>query len=218
MSQKLTIKNHPIRCKEVIELLDNKSSHNKPRHMYLFNPHDIVVVGSSNKKQKWICEYKSYVNNQLHFYKGTYDIYSNEKEYKGKVIYNSFYDVAPSDIIRAASPDEIALLKRMMEKNNTTNHMPNVLAELLDHIKNTSKEELENEFNELKEWSHVGPTVDEFMDFCNKVTKKPEYPTTYEKCCEVLDFCGDYFLTTYDAGCMDKGEVYGILQQVNSLT
>lgn len=115
------------------------------------------------------------------------------------------------------SPSEITQSERMIERNNTTNHMQNVLSELLDHIKNTSKEELEKEFNELEEWSNVGPTVEEFMDFCNKVNKKPKYPTTYEECCKVFDFCGDYFLTTYDAECMVKKEVYGILQQVNSL-
>lgn len=48
--------------------------------------------------------------------------------------------------------------------------------------------------------------------------KVSKYPTSYEECCKVLDFCGDYCLTTYDAGCMDKREVYEILQQVNSLT
>lgn len=68
--------------------------------------------------------------------------------------------------------------------------MKNVLTELLDHIKNTSKEELEKEFNELEEWSHVGPTVEEFMDFCNKVNKKPKYPTTYDECCQYLS-CAD---------------------------
>ena len=69
---------------------------------------------------------------------------------------------------------------------NQVNGMKNVLAELLDHIKNTSKEELEKEFNELEEWSHAGPTVEEFMDFCNKVNKKPKYPTTYDECCEIM--------------------------------
>ena len=34
----------------------------------------------------------------------------------------------------------------------------------------------------------------------------------------MLDFCGDYFLTTYDADCTVQKEVYRILQQVNSLT
>ena len=76
--------------------------------------------------------------------------------------------------------------------NAQPSKMKNVLAELLEHIKNTSKEELEKEFNELEEWSHVGPTVEEFMDFCNKVNKKPKYPKTYEECCEVLGI-GSYF-------------------------
>lgn len=72
------------------------------------------------------------------------------------------------------------------EKTNreVINPMKNVLAELLEHIKTTSKEELEKEFNELEEWSNVGPTVEEFMDFCNKVNKKPVYPKTYDECCK----------------------------------
>lgn len=86
------------------------------------------------------------------------------------------------------SPGEITQFEKTIEKNNTTNHMQNVLAELLDHIKNTSKEELEKEFNELEEWSNVGPTVEEFMDFCNKVNKKPKYPklTNLTECKEIL--------------------------------
>ena len=48
--------------------------------------------------------------------------------------------------------------------------------------------------------------------------KEKSYPKTYEECCKTLDFCGDYTLTTYDADCTGKKEVYGILQKVNSLT
>lgn len=66
------------------------------------------------------------------------------------------------------------------------NGMKNVLTELLNHIKNTPKEELEREFEEIKEWSNVGPTVEEFMTFCECVNKKPVYPTTYEECKEML--------------------------------
>ena len=32
------------------------------------------------------------------------------------------------------------------------------------------------------------------------VKKKPKYPKTYEDCCKVLDFCGEYFFTTYEEG------------------
>lgn len=78
---------------------------------------------------------------------------------------------------------------REVVKKNNENKMKNVLAELLEHIKNTSKEELEREFEEIEEWSNVGPTVEEFMDFCNKVNKKLEYPKTYEECAEKINAC-----------------------------
>ena len=75
---------------------------------------------------------------------------------------------------------------REVVKKNNENKMKNVLAELLEHIKNTSKEELEREFNELEEWSNVGPTIEEFMTFCESVNKKLVYPKTYEECCNVM--------------------------------
>lgn len=67
------------------------------------------------------------------------------------------------------------------------NHLKNVLSELYEHIKTTSKEELEREFKEIESegWTNVGPTVEEFMDFCNKVNKKPKYPDDYEECVRI---------------------------------
>lgn len=73
---------------------------------------------------------------------------------------------------------------REVVKKNNENKMKNVLAELLNHIKNTPKEELEREFEEIKEWSNVGPTVEEFMTFCECVNKKLVYPKTYDECCK----------------------------------
>lgn len=66
------------------------------------------------------------------------------------------------------------------------NHLEDVLSELYEHIKTTPKEELEREFEEIKEWSNVGPTVEEFMAFCECVNKKPKYPDNYDECCEVI--------------------------------
>ena len=60
-----------------------------------------------------------------------------------------------------------------------------VLAELLEHIKTTPKEELEREFEEIEEWSNVGPTVEEFRTFCECVNKKPKYPNEYEECVRI---------------------------------
>ena len=77
-------------------------------------------------------------------------------------------------------------ITRDVEPVTHKNNLKTVLSELLEHIKTTSKEDLEREFKEIEEWSNVGPTVEEFMDFCNKVNKKPTYPKTYEECCDVL--------------------------------
>lgn len=75
---------------------------------------------------------------------------------------------------------------REVVKKNNENKMKNVLADLLEHIKTTPKEELEREFEEIKEWSNVGPTIEEFMTFCECVNKKPVYPKTYEECEKIL--------------------------------
>lgn len=83
---------------------------------------------------------------------------------------------------------------REVVKKNNENKMKNVLAELLEHIKNTSKEELEKEFNELEEWSNVGPTAEEFMTFCECVNKKPKYPDNYEECVRIAKNIHGYYI------------------------
>lgn len=89
------------------------------------------------------------------------------------------------------------MLARITLNHLHTNHLKNVLSELYEHINTTPKEELEKEFKEIEEWSNVGPTVEEFMAFCESVNKKPKYPTTYMECSDVLglntmdnDACG----------------------------
>ena len=49
------------------------------------------------------------------------------------------------------------------------------------------------------------------------VKKKPIYPKTYAECCEVLDYCGDYFLTTYDNN-GNPSIISNILNSINILT
>ena len=50
--------------------------------------------------------------------------------------------------------------------------------------------------------------------------KKKEYPKTYEECCKILDFCGEYFFTTYEDGIHFPGEdnnIYQILKSTSIL-
>lgn len=146
----------------------------------MFKEHDIVTVVAKGGHSRWICEYKSVKADQLSYYKGTYAVTGDD--YKEDLMYDSNYDISPTDIIRLATPGEVTLFERIVRKIEN----PNILAELLDHIKTTSKEDLEKEFEEIKEWSNVGPTVEEFRAFCESVNRKPKYPTTYAECCKVL--------------------------------
>lgn len=102
------------------------------------------------------------------------------------------YTFEESDVVLAAKDIKVA-----NDDQTKSPKMKSVLAELLNHIKTTPKEELEKEFKEIEEWSNVGPTVEEFMAFCESVNKKPKYPTSYKECCDVLglntmdnDACG----------------------------
>ena len=49
------------------------------------------------------------------------------------------------------------------------------------------------------------------------VLKKLTYPKTYKECCEVLNYCGDYFLTTYDNN-GNPSIISNILNSINILT
>ena len=146
----------------------------------MFKEHDIVTVVAKGGHSRWICEYKSAKADQLSYYRGTYVVTGDD--YKEDLMYDSKYDINSSDIVRLATPGEVTLFERLVRKIEK----PNILAELLEHIKTTSKEDLEKEFEDIKEWSNVGPTVEEFRAFCESVNRKPKYPTTYAECCKVL--------------------------------
>jgi hypothetical protein len=91
------------------------------------------------------------------------------------------------------------MLCDMTLKHLHGNHLKNVLSELYEHIKTTSKEDLEQEFKEIESegWTNVGPTVEEFMTFCECVNKKSMYPKTYEKCCKITEDVADASLTCF---------------------
>lgn len=71
-----------------------------------------------------------------------------------------------------------------------------ILTALRDHFNTTSKDELEREFEEIKEWLNVEPTVEECLKFYEYVNKKLKYPTTYEECCDIL-FIPPYYNLRY---------------------
>ena len=114
-------------------------------------------------------------------------VYNKHTHEFGEIIKYQWQKTAYIYLISHPSEDAWYLERQLtndVKPVDNENKMKNVLAELLEHIKTTSKEDLEKEFEELKEWANVGPTVEEFRAFCESVNRKPKYPTTYEECCK----------------------------------
>lgn len=208
MSRKLAIKGHGSRGKEIVEILKMLGAQNTNiingcctyLAYYIDDDGNIETISSYNDDefvvfslQEFLSLYPYKINDLLDL-KNDYlsciitGMRWNEKsecvEYHAEFGPNNDYGWYNANSFR--TPNEI--IETPMKK---------VLAELLIHIKNTPKEELEKEFNELEEWSHFGPTVEEFMEFCDKVHKKPVYPTTYEECCKITEDVADASLTCF---------------------
>ena len=208
MSRKLAIKGHGSRGEEIVEILKMLGAQNTNivngcctyLAYYIDDDGNIETISSYNDNEfvvfslhEFLCLYPYKINDLLDL-KNDYlsciitGMRWNEKsecvEYHAEFGPNNDYGWYNVNSFR--TPNEI--IETPMKK---------VLAELLVHIKNTPKEELEKEFNELEKWSHFGPTVEEFMEFCDKVHKKPVYPTTYEECCKITEDVADASLTCF---------------------
>ncbi len=202
MNKKLAIKGHPTRGKEIIELLEMMSGVNskniggKCDFFYFFIDNDNIIQFDSNFNnnfayftlEEFLGQYPFKVGDKIDYLFYTIPITVKSMSWSEDYC-TMVYDFVEVDDVLAA--EDLLGCKKVgntgikLDKNNE-NKMKNVLAELIEHIETTPKEELEREFEEIEEWSNVGPTVEEFRTFCECVNKKPKYPTTYVECCEVL--------------------------------
>lgn len=218
IEKKLAIRGHSTRGKEVIELLEMLGGDNRWK-----------ASGNIEKVYYSISNGSIIYSSQLE--KGTV-IFTLDEFYKkypfkvgDKVIYTKFgdncddYPVTIESMKWTGTTIEYTfndcvtcLAKDLKMWNSSDNHlksskMKNVLAELLEHIKITPKEDLEREFEEIKEWSNIGPTAEEFMAFCECVNKKPTYPTTYVECCKVMGISHRAQLS-YTNPDVERGNIY----------
>lgn len=196
MSRKLAIKGHASRGKEIVEILKMLGAQN-PNIIngcctylayYIDDDGNIETISSYNDNefvvfslQEFLSLYPYKINDLLDLKDGRLSCFITGMRWNEKsecVEYHAEFgadnDYGWYNVNSFRTPNE---MEPPMKKT---------LAELLNHIKNTPKEELEKEFNELEEWSHFGPTVEEFMEFCDKVNKKPKYPKTYVESCKIL--------------------------------
>ena len=198
MGKKLALKGHPTRGKEVIGVLrmmggravdalkgntdwyaiDECTDNLITIYGYNYiNSHNFITF----TLEEFLEKYPFKVGDKIK------DCYGNPVTIKSMSWHDGFktmvYDFEETEDVLCAEDIESV---NDTDDNTKPSKMKNVLAELLEHIKTTPKEELERDFEELEEWSNVGPTFEEFRAFCESVNRKPKYPTTYAECCKVL--------------------------------
>lgn len=216
MGKKLAIKSHPTRGEEVIELLETiggKNIHNLSGDdscayyviegwqneiragEYIFGDEDMYFF----TLEEFLEKYPFKVGDKVMDMEGDGDLLTIKSMSWSDDCESMVYDFKDSVVVLAAE-----------DLTKPRHHLKNVLSELYEHIKTTPKEDLEKEFKEIEEWSHVGPTVEEFMDFCDKVNKKSKYPKTYAECCELLSLGEDGRLYT-------KGYKASLIQNFHKL-
>lgn len=208
MRKNLAIKGHPTRGKEVMELLEMMGGKNSNgficsspnRFYYILNEYfclDYIDSEEINKYkiftlEEFLEKYPFKVRDKVRIPEYESEVRICEMRWDPLCNYMEYMVYRNDDPEWYTAEELLEYNGNFLEDKHCNekqvNGMKNVLAELLDHIKNTSKEELEKEFNELEEWLNIGPTVEEFMDFCNKVNKKPKYPklTNLTECKEIL--------------------------------
>ena len=149
----------------------------------MFKEHDIVVCETKDKRNKWICEYKSHTPELLKYYKGAYVICSGDP-IREDLLYDSSYDLSSTDIIRLANPGEITLFERMVDKciNNECIDDTNPIAECKKFGQDSYALKIADGYKFFG--------IDENGDIIVQ-SIKPLYPMTYRECCKVIGICPD---------------------------
>lgn len=190
---KLAIKGHPTRGEEVIEILEMLGGKNNNLccgefigRIYFINENGYIEGGSKMHKldylqltlEEFLKKFPYKIGDKI-LYK-TYGIYSKIKtmlwnEEKEQVFYR-----LESNKLFVATADEL-----QPRKEETIENKLDLLQQLKDYFDNTPREVVEKEWHEYDKYNEIGPTVDEYLEYVNKI-RQPEYPKTFIECCEIL--------------------------------
>lgn len=226
MSKKLAIRGHSTRGKEVIELLEMMGGKNCYNLNGLFTDYEYYFIGGPHNVEIRGGEYifdeyavRQMIDDMCFF---TLEEFLEKYPFKvgDKVVYTKFGD----------NCDDYPTIIKSMKWTGTTieytfddyatclakdlkmwNGKPDAVISNIFLNRCVYADEVELNLGDYEIEVRDGRTY--------AVKKKPKYPTNYNECCEVLDFCGDYFLTTYGEDCsINKRGIYEIFRQVDSLT
>ena len=214
---KLAIKGHPKRGNEVIERLEMLGGINK-----------LDLKGTQIDSYYYIDSIDSKIHLGLSIYPYDYTIYTLE-EFLEKFPYKVGDKVQYKGAISCSS---IYVIEKMKWEDNQVKY---IICDL--YWKNCKCTVMSKDLQPYKEEAMKkeisGTIVDRFIclegyDFYDDkgniidtkeitMKKQQKYPTTYEECCKVLDYCGDYFLTTYDNN-GNSSVILNILNSISTLT
>lgn len=227
----LAIRGHEKRGKEVIKILEMlggkktiELSGNATTALYsIFNDRLIDYFNESryNKNETEIFTLEEFLEKFPH---KVGDEVKNARinDFIGRII-NARWDDNEKQIIYTvewddASKSTLNYYARGLQpyKEETMEEKPDLLQQLKEYFETTPREVIEKEWHEYDKYNEIGLKVNEYLEYVNDI-RHPKYPKTYEECCKVLDYCGDYFLTTYDNN-EKPSAISNILNSVNVLT
>lgn len=70
-------------------------------------------------------------------------------------------------------------------KEETMGDRPDLLQQLKEYFENTPREVVEKEWHEYDKYNEIGPSVEEYLEYVSNI-RQPQYPKTYEECCEIM--------------------------------
>lgn len=95
-------------------------------------------------------------------------------------------------VLRSSSCPGLKSCEQVEPKNQDP-----ILQQLKKYFEETPRDVIEKEWNEYDKFNEIGPKVTEYLEYVEKI-RKPQLPKTYEECCGVLGYSGNYnmILTT----------------------
>lgn len=176
----LAIKGHATRGNEVIEILEmlggenrfQREGDNKDRFYYI----------DKNKHIQTTCGSLSYTLFTLEefFKKYPYKI-------GDKVNYVKYNDEYPSEYTIQRMRWTGATIEYLLDSSGFSaltkdlqlyKDKPDLLQQLKDYFDNTPREVVEKEWHEYDKYNEIGPTVNEYLEYVNKI-RQPKYSKTY---------------------------------------
>ena len=190
---KLARKGHPTRGEEVIEILkmlggcnDNLCSGTFINSVYFINDYGYIEEDYSIHKldylqltlEEFLEKFPYKIGDKI-LYK-TYGIYSKIKTMLWNAEKERVFYRLESNKLFVAIADEL-----QPRKEETIENKPDLLQQLKDYFDNTPREVVEKEWHEYDKYNEIGPTVDEYLEYVNKI-RQPKYPKAFIECCEIL--------------------------------